>query len=146
MSKERCNKYRHHKSAESHPSLANAELMSDSPVLEGFAFAEGCRRLVESDTVRTTDTLQQESGKNQLVDVFLFDPTMRRSFDLLSAADLILVVLMASRFPVHSLSMDSCRASPSCDIGHYFYQGPFTVINCLFQEAVDKLKVPPSFR
>ena len=61
-------KYRHHKSAECHPSLANAELMSDSPVLEGFAFAEGWRRLVESDTVRTTDTLQQESGKDQLVD------------------------------------------------------------------------------
>ena len=44
-------------STEFRPSLANAELTREStPVLE--ALVEGCRRLVESDTVRITDTLR----------------------------------------------------------------------------------------
>ena len=46
-------------SNEFRPSLANAELTRESPpVLE--ALVEGWRRLVESDTVRITDTLRKE--------------------------------------------------------------------------------------
>ena len=44
---------------QSYPSLANAESMSELPSVLPV-FVEGWRRLVESDTVRTTDTLQHE--------------------------------------------------------------------------------------
>ena len=56
---------------QSYPSLANAESMSELPSVLPV-FVEGWRRLVESDTVRTTDTLQHDMRNGYQMTKFVF--------------------------------------------------------------------------